>query len=390
MDFLINNQSNNYSIQEMKNYGNQNEKYWNSQKGKKKTKSRKEQKKYKKIKQMNGKETLIHNINLKEKNSNYYKIKDFNEINNQEELIKNNEEQNENKHYLTNISYNNINDYLFQNQIQNSNKKNKGNNYLLKINNFNIKNFYIENGNSEQKKLINNIKTNNSNINLYDNSNNNEINRNLNNEYNGNLYIKNIKEKENPNNNIFKNELFLNDNINQFKIKNNNINIQNNNQFVNYNLPNIENYNNKINIINFVEENINNNSLKQKEKKYIFMSNILKKAPLKLNPKSKPFIINNNINNNENIIEEKNKVILNLKIKIPNEKNDLIIPLQDNDNFFSILSTFTEKKVLDRNQCNIILKEVNKAINLIKNFSHIIIKDNSINSMNKIYDFIHH
>ena len=41
MDFLINNQSNNYSIQEMKNYGNQNEKYWNSQKGKKKRRAEK-------------------------------------------------------------------------------------------------------------------------------------------------------------------------------------------------------------------------------------------------------------------------------------------------------------------------------------------------------------
>ena len=41
MDFLINNQSNNYSIQEMKNYGNQNEKYWNSQKGKKKNEEQK-------------------------------------------------------------------------------------------------------------------------------------------------------------------------------------------------------------------------------------------------------------------------------------------------------------------------------------------------------------
>ena len=41
MDFLINNQSNNYSIQDMKNYGNQNEKYMNSKKGKKKNKEQK-------------------------------------------------------------------------------------------------------------------------------------------------------------------------------------------------------------------------------------------------------------------------------------------------------------------------------------------------------------
>ncbi len=41
MDFLINNQSNNYSIQDMKNYRNQNEKYRNSQKGKKKNKEQK-------------------------------------------------------------------------------------------------------------------------------------------------------------------------------------------------------------------------------------------------------------------------------------------------------------------------------------------------------------
>ena len=296
--------------------------------------------------------------------------------------------ENSNKNYYENINENNSNlskrnNHIIKeiknnkevNKIKNDEEKNSKENE----NEESLKKSIKNNLNLEQKNILKNIEKNNySNINLLGNGNINykEINRNINNENFNNLYIKNFNEVKNS----FKNDnaIYQNmyDNIFYSKIKNNK-----ENKFINYNLP-IDN----CNLIHFVEENINKiNYQKSKEKKYILMSDVLKKSPLKLNPRSKPFVINN-INKNENNFED--KVILNLKVKIPNEKNDLIIPLRKNDNSFTLLNILKEK-VLDRNQFNIIFNEVQNAINLINNFSHIIIMENSIDSINKIYNFIH-
>ena len=365
MDFPINKQNKNYPIYEINNYKIQNERYYiekdinftsgNDKNEKYKLKNKKEKKKiFKNKKQMKYKEKSNINYyeNIKENNSNLSKRNNY-----IIKEIKNNKEENKN-----------IND-----EEKNS-KENENEESLKKSINNNL--------NKEQKNILNNIEKNNySNINLLGNGNINykEINRNINNENFNNLYIKNFNEVKNSfknDNAIYQNKMY--DTIFYSKIKNKN---NKENKFINYNLP-IEN----CNLINFVEENINKiNFQKSKEKKYILMSDILKKAPLKLNPRSKPFIINN-INKKENNFED--KVILNLKVKIPNEKNDLIIPLRKNDNSFTLLNILKEK-VLDRNQFNIIFNEVQNAINLIQNFSHFIIMKNSIDSMNKIYNFIH-
>ena len=302
------------------------------------------------------------------------KYKEKSNINYYENIKENNSNLSKRNNYIIKEIKNNKEENKNINDEEKNSKENENQESLKKSINNNL--------NKEQKNILNNIEKNNySNINLLGNGNINykEINRNINNENFNNLYIKNFNEVKNSfknDNAIYQNKMY--DTIFYSKIKNKN---NKENKFINYNLP-IEN----CNLINFVEENINKiNFKKSKEKKYILMSDILKKAPLKLNPRSKPFIINN-INKNENNFED--KIILNLKVKIPNEKNDLIIPLRINDNYFILLNILKEK-VLDRNQFNIIFNEVQNAINLIQNFSHFIIMKNSIDSMNKIYNFIH-
>ena len=69
----------------------------------------------------------------------------------------------------------------------------------------------------------------------------------------------------------------------------------------------------------------------QKEKNYIYMKDILKKAPFKLNYKCKKAFI---LYNSMSIQKKGNEIILNIKILINNK--ELIIPIWTNDNHLSI------------------------------------------------------
>ena len=161
--------------------------------------------------------------------------------------------------------------------------------------------------------------------------------------------------------------------------------INNNNQSLLKNMKNQTN-NYKINS-SFVEENINkiNYLEKSKDKKFIYMSDILKYPPFKINQKSKtPYIIHNSNINNE--IDE---IIFKIKIKISEKEKDIEIPIMKNNNHLSLLNSLFEEKGLNRNQINNINQEIENVLNLLDNYSQFIINKESNQNINDIYGFIY-
>ena len=161
--------------------------------------------------------------------------------------------------------------------------------------------------------------------------------------------------------------------------------INNNNQSLLINMKNQTN-NYKINS-SFVEENINkiNYLEKSKDKKFIYMSDILKYPPFKINQKWKtPYIVHNSNINNE--IDE---IIFKIKIKISEKEKDIEIPIRKNNNHLSLLNSLFEEKGLNRNQINNINKEIENVLNLLDNYSQFIINKESNQNINDIYGFIY-
>ena len=161
--------------------------------------------------------------------------------------------------------------------------------------------------------------------------------------------------------------------------------INNNNQSLLINMKNQTN-NYKINS-SFVEENINkiNYLEKSKDKKFIYMSDILKYPPFKINQKWKtPYIVHNSNINNE--IDE---IIFKIKIKISEKEKDIEIPIRKNNNHLSLLNSLFEEKGLNRNQINNINQEIENVLNLLDNYSQFIINKESNQNINDIYGFIY-
>ena len=87
------------------------------------------------------------------------------------------------------------------------------------------------------------------------------------------------------------------------------------------------------------------------------MSELLSKAPKRLNPKiGKPFILNNKSEKSE---------ILNIKIKIPNQKDEIIISLKKNDNIIVKL----KEVISNENLIPIIIKQVYQCLNYLDLFN---------------------
>ena len=233
-----------------------------------------------------------------------------------------------------------------KNPLQNNNKNNfyqetssinQNNNYN---NLFQTHNFYLKNNNNTNK---NNFQNENQYFNITKNTNKDILN--YIEEHNQNY---NYEYHFNSNNHLF--------DINS-EIKNN---ISNQNYFFNNNL--IEKNDKKINIENNYQNKLKLNEKKENEnkgKKYIFMSELLSKAPKRLNPKiGKPFILNNK--------REKNK-ILNIKIKIPNQKDEIIFSFNKNDNPIQKIKELIPNE--NENLIPIIIKQIYQCLNYLNLFN---------------------
>ena len=406
------------------NLKNQNQKHKNKYKNANKKEKKKTFEKVKKVMEKKNKDIIkLNNIdpNGLEVSNNINRkveIKDNIKYTNYQDLIQNDNNIPLNKTLYNKYKVNNLN----QNQLSNLNKNIVISNYEINSNmnmNLNIKNInniynnlIFLNNNEENFRTKRKRKNNNNKIvssfpqNLSING-KNYIDLKLK-DYKGEnpeMYIKKSFNFENPfgifknNNNYFnlkidnKNRTNLNYNLIDLSIDNFNLiqkkNIDcdsllnNNNQSLFLNIQNQEN-NSNINLSYFVEKNVNkiNNLEKSNNKKFIFMSDILKYPPVKINQKCKtPYIIHNSNKNKE--IDD---IILIIKIKI-SETDNLEIPIQKND--LLLLNSYFEEKGLDRNQINNINKEIEKILNLLDNFSHFIISEKSNQNINDVYGFIH-
>ena len=227
--------------------------------------------------------------------------------------------------------------------------------------------------NNKNNKMINNLENE-----KFENYNNDTLNPYVNEQIGNNNYLK------------YNNTIYTNPNIiNNYKISNinNNNNIVKNdnnfytNLFDNYYYYQNNNRKSKIesnkNVNNNIEkpQNLNYNMTKNPEeknkKKYIYMSDILSCPPIRINPKcSTPFMIDNNNRN-------KNNILLNIKIKLPNSNNFIEIPLRDNDNPISLINKLNmDLSVIEK---YIIYEKIENSINFIKHFNDLIISYNNKN-----------
>ena len=318
---------------------------------------------------------------------------------------------NKNKLYSQNQNNNNMN--------QNIPKESQNSFYSTQS----IKNKNNNNKNINQKRPPNtNIKNNNINLNNTTHNNNNKNNINLNNTIHNNNNKNNINlnnttqtfnKKQNPNQNTINNTNAKKFNKNTFYKSNTTRNsntyfkIPNNNNTLT-NFTNTNNINNNANNNNNINNNIINNNeiFDDKIKNYIiylkshlnssyYANNDLNNEYNKIINKSKQ--INDSINNNheklismnklyeENLEKNKNykKEYINLvdkyKINYLNEQNKLkelnqMISVQDND----ILKLENENNILneDINNKQIIIDDLKRKINILKNKKNIIEANN--------------
>ena len=93
------------------------------------------------------------------------------------------------------------------------------------------------------------------------------------------------------------------------------------------------------------------------EKKYILMSEFLSRAPIRINPKiGKPYLIKN---------KEEKKNLLNIKIKIPNEKEEIILSLKEGENINKkIKELIKDEKFIPK-----IIEQIYKTLNYLNLFN---------------------
>ena len=188
------------------------------------------------------------------------------------------------------------------------------------------------------------------------------LNRNFNNyniyPQNYNIIEKTVKKVEHFSNNNFSiQELNNNNQINQFQ----NLNLNNNN-----------------NIINIQE------SQNEIKKKYIYMRDIIVNYPKKLNPKNfKPFKM-------KTIEKKKEKeILLNLKIRIDENGNEIQIPIREGENPINILDNLIININLNEDKMKRIHYEIQKTLNFINNsFKTLFIRNNSFYIINEVYNCI--
>lgn len=308
--------------------------------------------------------TNSYNINSVEKKQRYVNNNRNDIYENYVNYLKNIDRQ---KYYEHEISldknYNNV--VIFPNDLKlgkKNNKKKKKKNHLKNNNNINIiNNYYVDMGNN-----INNIINIPNNLSKENNYMISNLNSNINYNYNSNSNINyNNIEKTNKNSQIiFSGQNFFNKK-NGLSIKQDNSNYFNENKIK----ENIE------------QSNINSKSILDKKnenenrKKYIYMSDILAYAPIKINQSSKPFIINEQY--------KKKQILLNLKIKIPNSDNYIEIHLKEDENPLLIFNNLK----LDSTDSikKIIYEKIEQSIYLIKYFKNLALTSNSVNEINELY-----
>ena len=170
-----------------------------------------------------------------------------------------------------------------------------------------------------------------------------------------------INQNSNSNNNSHHTIIDIFNNNNDHFINNQKNNINNNPQFIQ-------------------EKNINNNIKNEKEttkKKYILMSEILNRFPIKYNQnKIKPFILSNKT--------EDNNILLNLKIKIPNQEKEIYISIKKDE---SPIDKINELKI-NKELISRIHKEVNKCLNYLNLFSSYNLTNYSYNQLKITNKFI--
>lgn len=202
--------------------------------------------------------------------------------------------------------------------------------------------------------------------------------------------------EQNKNNTLnYNNTIFINPNINNkipninynsiIKTNKNNYNFFiDNNYFLKNNIKsNLEynkNSNNNIEKTQHLKDNTRKNLEDKNMKKFIYMSDILACPPIRINPKcSRPFIINNNIRNN-------NDILLNIKIKLSNSNNYIEIPLRENDNPLSLINKLNmDLSLIEKNE---IYEKIENSLNIIKHFNDLIISCNNNKNIYELNNYI--
>ena len=219
------------------------------------------------------------------------------------------------------------------------------------------------------------------------------INHNIFNEYNiyndhnnlTNLYDQCLSRKNLEN--LYSN-LYMN--INNYNIYPQNYNIieKTDKNVNNFSIQELNNKNNN-QINQFRNLNFNNNNLSnvketenEYKKKYIYMRDIIVNYPKKLNPKNfKPFVMKKQI-------EKEKKIVLNLKIKIDNNGNEIEIPIREGENPLNILEKLIIKSDLNEDKMKRINFEIQKTLNFIDSFKNLFIRNNSFDIISEINNCI--
>ena len=241
-----------------------------------------------------------------------------------------------------NLSKNYNNDNLFFNDSEQRKKKNKKKkkrkkNNSNKINDCNI----IDKNNSINQMYLNQFDGLNTYNNIFSNLNSTKIN-------NFNIYSNNFYNNDKPDkkNNSYLSK-FLRDSNNKQDLNSKNEN---------------------------VEKNMKEKKEKDITKKYIYMSDILSCPPIKINQKcTKPFIINKQV---------KKKILLNIKIKIPNSNNYIEVPIREEEDPVLIIDNL--KLVLNEYQKKKLIEDIKNSLKLIINFNNLSIGNNSLDILNTI------
>jgi len=264
------------------------------------------------LNRINGKlEEIINSLNQQYKKITYSKTQD--------------QPQNNNNNFMNN-NINNNNNFMNNNNNNNNNfmnNNNNNNNNFMNNNNNNNNNFMNNNNNNNNNFMNNNINNNNNFMNNNINNNNNFMNNNINN--NNNFMNNNNNFMNNNNNN---NNNFMNNNINNNNnFMNNGNNCNNNNNFYYFNNSNFMNNNN-----NFMNNGNN------------YLENELKAEKSKNQQLSQEIIsLKNTIREKDNIIDDKNDIIYDLKKRIK-ELQDIKSNNSENKKVMGLMEKLIEKE----------------------------------------------
>ena len=267
----------------------------------------------------------------------------------------------------------NINNYIRINNPEityinnNNNIQNfyNNNNEINKINEFSKENYFLSN----QQYFINYIR----------------------NPLNNYFFINDLVKQNNNYNNILKthNNYFLDNEVNNQNNEkynlydNKNFNIINeqklNNHYFFKSSSKEEKVINKIikkNQLKKEKKNMYEENKENSEKKYILMSEFLSRAPIRINPKiGKPYLIKN---------KEEKKNLLNVKIKIPNEKEEIILSLKEGENINKkIKELIKDEKFIPK-----IIEQIYKTLNYLNLFNSYHLNIDSKKNLKIINNFI--